>query len=57
MLHVLHANTSPYATLWYLFIAFFGVVLAFQLLCLFVKLYLVWRTRLLMKRYGRKGVI
>ena len=43
------ANASPFLVLWYLFLAFFGVVLVVHIICKVLGAFVGWRVRLLLK--------
>lgn len=47
---IFNSANSPFMVLWYLFLAFFGVVIVMNVISLLGKAFLTWRIKRLMRR-------
>lgn len=51
---IFNSASSPYMVLWYLFLVFFGLVLAMNLAAVMLRGVILWRTKRLMKKSGKR---
>lgn len=50
---ILHSSDSPYLVLWYLYLLFFGVVIAVNCIAQLIRLIISWRIRVLLKTHKK----
>lgn len=52
MIPVFNSNSGPFMVLWYLFLVFFALVIAANIVALFLKGILVWRTSRFVRKHA-----
>lgn len=51
---IFNSASSPYMVLWDLFLVFFAVVLAMNVVAMLLRAMILWRTRRLIKKSGKR---
>ena len=57
MIPVFNSNSGPFMVLWYLFLVFFGLVIAANVVALFLKGATLWRTKRFVRKHTPKKAV